>query len=146
MADRSFHKPETQVTRSVAYEVSFSPASTTTNNFVEGEIPAATAAASVSGSYVKLDKVGGAGTGHYRLTTKDKFLGCIGATASLQTTATPDGTMKLAVKKPAQNADGTWSVDLYAFALAGGAYAAADLATGDLVTVTMKMRNSSVKP
>ena len=136
MADRSFHSPQTQGVRHVHYDctikiVSGAPV------FVEGDKNG-----SATGSYLTLTDTG---TGEITVNTADKFLGSVSCTATINK-ATPSLDALCNTGAPAQNADGTWSVLIMTGANSGGTHSAANLSTGDTVSLHWVLRNSSVRP
>ena len=136
MADRSFHKLAVQGVRHVEYNCSIAIASGAPV-FVEGDLPAVAA-----GSYLTLVDTG---TGLITVTTKDKFLGSVSCIAH-QNKATASLNSVCNAGTPTQNSDGTWSVLITTGANSAGTHSAADMSTGDTVSLRWVLRNSSVKP
>jgi uncharacterized protein YjdB len=136
MADRSFHKPETQGVRHVHYDCTIAIVSGAPV-FVEGD-----KAASATGSYLSLADTN---TGQITATTRDPFLGSVSCTATVnKSTPSLDGLCNTGV--PTQNANGTWSVLILTGTNSAGTFSAADLAAGDRVSLHWVLRNSSVTP
>lgn len=136
MADRSFHKPETQGVRHVHYNAAIAIVSGAPV-FVEGD-----KAASATGSYLTLEDTG---TGQITATTADKFAGSVACTVTVNK-ATPSLNAVCNTGVPTQNANGTWSVLILTGTNAAGTFSAADLAAGDRVSLNWTLRNSSVLP
>lgn len=136
MADRSFHSPQTQGVRHVHYDctieiVSGAPV------FVEGDLEGEDV-----GSYLELTDTN---TGQITVTTRDKFQGSVSCIVTVNK-ATPSLNALCNTGAPTQNADGTWSVLILTGANAAGTHSAADLSTGDTVSLHWVLRNSGVRP
>ena len=136
MADRSFHKGETQGVRHVTYNATIY-ISSGKPLFLEGD-----KTASASGSYLSLTDTG---TGQITVTTKDKFLASVACQVTVNK-STPSTNALVNTGLPTQNSDGTWSVLIYTAANSGGTISAADLSSGDTVSLTWVLRNSQVLP
>jgi hypothetical protein len=136
MADRSFHKPETQGVRHVHYDCTIE-ISGGAPVFVEGDLEGEAA-----GAYLELADTD---TGQITVTTVDKFLGSVSCVAT-RNSATPALDKLCSTGVPTQNADGTWSVLILTGANAAGTFTEADLGAGDTVSLHWVLRNSSVKP
>lgn len=136
MADRSYHSPQTQGVRHVHYDCTIEVVSAAPV-FVEGDKEG-----SATGSYLSLTDTD---TGQITVTTRDKFQGSVACTATVNK-ATPSLNALCNTGAPEQNDDGTWSVLILTGTNSGGTFSAADLATGDTVSLHWVLRNSSVKP
>jgi hypothetical protein len=136
MADRSFHKPETQGVRHVQYDCTIE-ISSGAPVFVEGDLEG-----EAEGSYLELADTG---TGQITVSTTDKFLGSVSCVATRNSaTAALDKLCSTGV--PTQNADGTWSVLILTGANSAGTFTEADMAAGDTLSLHWVLRNSTVKP
>lgn len=136
MADRSYHRTETQGIRHVDYAFSIkwvagSPV------FVEGD-----AAGLIAGSYLTMVDTG---VGVVTITTNDAFAGVVSLTGGRQM-ATPTGNAMLTFGVPTQATNGKWSFTVNTWTNAAGTITAADPPAGDFVSVNLRLRNSSVKP
>jgi hypothetical protein len=136
MADRSFHSVDTQGVKHVHYPctikiVSGAPV------FLEGD-----KVGSASGSYLTLADTN---TGQITVTTRDAFAGSVSCTATVNK-STPSLNALCNTGLPTQNANGTWSVVILTGTNSAGTFSAADLASGDTVSLNWVLRNSSVKP
>lgn len=136
MADRSFHTPQTQGVRHVEYNctikiVGGAPV------FVEGDY-----AGQAIGSYLKLTDTG---IGEITVTTKDPFLASVACNVTVNK-STPSLNALCNTGLPAQNSDHTWSVLILTGTNAAGTFSAADLASGDTVSLHWVLRNSQTLP
>lgn len=137
MADRSFHRRETQGARHVEFDLSVIYAAGAPK-FVEGDTPGA-----ISGSYFSMVQ---SGAGLLTITTVDKYPGCVTAFAS-RFMVTPNGNSLAPITGvPTQNANGTWSVAISTAVNAAGTHTATTPANADGLHVKIVMRNSTVLP
>jgi hypothetical protein len=136
MADRSFHSPQTQGVRHVHYDASIEIVSGAPK-FVEGD-----KVGSAAGSYLTLADTG---TGEITVTTVDKFQGSVSCVAT-RNSATPALDKMCQTGAPTQNANGTWSVLIVTGENSAGTFTAADLSSGDRVSLHWVLRNSTLKP
>lgn len=136
MADRAFHRPETQGVRYVQYDCRIKIVGGVPL-FVEGD-----KADSATGSYLTLTDTG---TGQITVTTVDKFLATVTCVVSVNK-STPSLNALCNTGAPTQNANGTWSVLIQTGNNAAGTFTAADLAASDTVSLHWVLRNSSVLP
>jgi hypothetical protein len=136
MADRNFHKRESQGIRHVEYSfrvkyVAGAP------QFVEGDTLGA-----LAGSYVTISQTG---TGNLKVKTNNPFPGFVGLQYGWSLAA-PTGNSIANQGLPVQAADGTWSISLNTYTNAGGTHSAANPLNGDELHVTLILRNSTVLP
>lgn len=136
MADRSFHRPDTQGIRHVNLNFSVklvagSPV------FVEGDT-----AASIAGSYLTMVDTG---TGVITVTTVNPYPGFVRVTGS-RSMATPTGNAMLTFGLATQNSNGTWTFTINTWTNAAGTITAADMVAGDIVNVDLVLRNSTSLP
>lgn len=136
MADRSFHRTETQGVRYVEYFATIAIASGAPV-FVEGD-----KADAAAGSYLTLADTG---TGEITVTTVDPFLGSVYCTVH-QNKATASLNSVANAGAPTQNSDKTWSVLITTGANSAGTHSAADMSTGDTLSLHWVLRNSAVLP
>ena len=136
MADRSFHRLETQGIRHVEYNFSLIYAAGAPQ-FVEGDKLGA-----IAGSYVTLVQTG---AGVLTVTTNDKYLALVRVTAAVGMAA-PNGNTIVTYGKPATNANGTISVTINTAVNVAGTHTATTPANGDMIYVCLILRNSSVLP
>lgn len=136
MADRAFHAPETQGVKHVTYNATIKIVSGSPK-FVEGD-----KASSATGSYLTLTDTG---TGQITVNTVDKFLASVACVVTINK-STPSLNALCNTGLPAQNADGTWSVEILTGTNSGGTFSAADLSSGDTVSLHWVLRNSTSLP
>jgi hypothetical protein len=136
MADRAFHSPQTQGVRHVHYDCTIKVVAGAPL-FVEGD-----KLDSATGSYLSLADTG---PGEITVTTRDAFLGSVACTVTVNK-STPSLNALCNTGAPSQNADGTWSVLVLTGTNAAGTFSAADLASGDILSLHWVLRNSQVKP
>lgn len=131
MSQRIYHQGAVQVTAQVDYMVTFAPQGTAAPVLGEGD---------AGGTYIVLTRTG---VGTYTVKTKDPFIAAVGYTGWVNL-GTPAGQFAICFGTPVHNADNTFT---FPFTIFNGA-AAQDVAAaaGNVVTLALTMRNSSVKP
>ena len=137
MADRSFHRPDTQGVRHVhlVFSVIYAAGAP---QFVEGD-----KAGALAGSYVTLAQ---AGAGLMTVTTNNPYMAVVFAKANLAM-ATPNGNSLAPITgKPVANANGTFSVNISTAVNAAGTHTATTPANGDMLMVHLVLRNSQSLP
>ncbi len=137
MADRAYHKAQTQGVGYVVYDFAITLASGVPV-FSKGD-----KAASAAGSYCTLADTG---TGVITLATKDPFMSIVNCLVS-RSLATPTGNGLVDCGLPTQDATTKkWSVAICTYTNVAGTHSAADMVDGDLVNVRLTLRNSQVLP
>ncbi len=137
MADRSFHRTETQGVRHVEYNCTITLASGVPV-FVEGD-----SADEASGSYMTLADTT---TGVITVTTTNPFLGSVCCTAT-RGMGTPTTNAGVTLGLPTQDATTKkWSIAIHTWTNSAGTHSAADMTDGDHLNLHWVLRNSAVLP
>ena len=137
MADREFHRLETQGRRHVEYNFSVIYAAGAPQ-FVEGDT-----AAAIVGQYVSMVQTG---AGILTVTTVNPFLAIVFAGATMRM-VTPNGNSLAPIcGTPVKNSNGTWSVSINSAVNSAGTHTATTPANADGFYVKLVLRNSSVLP
>ncbi len=138
MADRNWHKSNTQGVNHVSINCSIKLNASGVPVFVEGDKTLVSA-----GSYLTLADTG---TGVIGITTKDPYLAVVSCNVS-RSLATPTGNGLVDTSLWTQDATTKkWSATICTWTNAAGTHSAADMVAGDLVNLHLVLRNSAVLP
>lgn len=137
MADRSFHRRETQGVRHVEFDFSVLYAAGAPS-FFEGDSKGL-----LVGSYFTLVQTG---AGVLTVKTTNPYAGFVSAVASLAMVTPNVNSLAPIVGKPTQNADNTWSFTVNTGVNAAGTHTATTPANADMLNVKVVLRNSTSLP